>query len=151
MAAQVMETHSDEVMDEADEFSGQVTNSMVAPTSNATAGAPAQLLEGGEDESEEDLGLKAPEHKTVDHLLSDFVIDLLEQLEIPEQHIEQLKAEMIHVSTLERPEELMVHLSGVAAQIIRGDPVGEEMLEPRKDEVRLQAAKMSLCFLALLS
>ena len=84
MAAQVMETHSDEVMDEADEFSGQVTNSMVAPSSNANAGAPAQLLEGGEDDSEEDLGLKAPEHKTVDHLLSDFVIDLLEQLEIPE-------------------------------------------------------------------
>ena len=55
------------------------------------------------------------------------------------------------MSTLERPEELMVHLSGVAAQITRGDPIEEEMLEPRKDEVRLQAAKISLCFQALLS
>ena len=112
MAAQIMETHSDEVMDEADEFSGQVTNAMVDSTRDA---APAQMLEGGEEDSEEDNGLKLPEHKTVDHLLSDFVIDLLEQLEIPEQHIEQLKAEMIHVSTLKQPEELMVHLSSVAA------------------------------------
>ncbi len=156
-----MDTRSDEVMDEADEFSGQAANSaMMAPSEStipsvsqdrAREEAPADMLEGGEEDSADETGLKAPEQKTVDHLLSDFVIDLLEQLEIPEQHIEQLKAEMIHVSSLEQPEELMVHLSNIAAKLIRGEPVEEEMLEPSKDEVRLQAAKMSLCFLALLS
>ena len=110
-------------------------------------------FEGGEEDSEIDGSamFKSPEQKSIDHLLSDYVIELLESLEIPEEQINELKAEMVPISTLEQPEELMVHMSSIAANIIKGEPVTQAMLEPKREEVRLQAAKMSLCFLALLS
>ena len=62
------------------------------------------------------------------HQISDFVIELLETLDIPENQIEELVAKMELVRTLERPEDLMVHLSSIARQIIDGENPSEELI-----------------------
>jgi len=56
------------------------------------------------------------------------------------------------VKTLDRPEDMMVHLSSIARQIINGETPSElHISEPSLPQVRLQAAKMTLSYLALLS
>jgi hydroxypyruvate isomerase len=86
------------------------------------------------------------------HLISDFVIELLETLDIPVTQIEELVASMELVKTLDRPEDMMVHLSGIARQIINGETPSElRISEPSLSQVRLQAAKMTRSYLALLS
>ena len=52
------------------------------------------------------------------HLISDFVIELLETLDIPESQISELIAKLELVTTLDQPEELMVHLSSVGQRIM---------------------------------
>ena len=47
------------------------------------------------------------------------MIELLEALDIPEAQIEELAANMELVKTLDRPEDLMIHLSAIAARIIK--------------------------------
>ena len=77
---------SDELNSVGEEFSGM--GPVKVP--EAEINAVAEQKEGGESEEleNEESETKAPEHKTVDHLLSDFVIDFLENLEIPESHID---------------------------------------------------------------
>ena len=87
--------------------------------------------------------------KSIVHLISDFVIELLESLEVPEDQIEELAAKLEVVSNLERPEDLMVHLCEVARRIIDGENPAED--KASEAQIRLQAAKMTLSFLALLS
>ena len=109
-------------------------------------------------------------------LLSNFVIDLLEMLEIPKEelsiaspahnlkdtdngdsedrsslHIEDLiQAQLKHVTTIEQPEELMVHLTRIATGIIAQRPLSEnQALEPSGDEVKTQAAFMTMVFASL--
>ena len=60
-------------------------------------------------------------------LLSDYVMETLEAIGIPESQIdEQLSAKMEFVNNVERPEDLMVVLSGIAKKIIDKTPVEKD-------------------------
>ena len=86
-------------------------------------------------------------------------METLEAIGIPESQIdEQLSAKMEFIDNVERPEDLMVVLSGIAKKIIEKTPIDGQSAkdyqisyEPTPAQVRLQAAKMTLCYLALLS
>jgi len=85
------------------------------------------------------------------NLLSDLVLDLLELLEIPKEQVsDELEANIETVKTLDKAEDLMVHLSLIAKRIVNKEPL-DSALEPTQSQVRLQAAKMAMCYLALLS
>ena len=58
-------------------------------------------------------------------MISDFVIELLETLEVPESQINELVAKLEIVNTLDQPEELMVHLCSVAKRLIEDRTVEE--------------------------
>jgi len=89
--------------------------------------------------------------RSVINLLSDYVLDLLELLEIPSEQVEEeLEARMQLIKTQTRPEDLIVHLCSIAKRLIDKQPVEEDHLEPTAAQVRLNAAKMTMCFLALL-
>ena len=91
------------------------------------------------------------------HLISDFVIELLETLDIPASQINELLAKLEIVGTLDQPEQLMVHLCKVAQNIIQDgqamedETIIEQLKNPTKDQVRVHAARMTLCYLALLN
>ena len=58
------------------------------------------------------------------HLLSDYVMETLEAIGIPENQINnELAGKMEFINTVERPEDLMVHLSGIAKKIIDKKPL----------------------------
>ena len=74
--------------------------------------------------------------KSIMFLLSDFVRDLLEMLSIPEEQIkEELIGNMEVVKNVEKPEELMIHLSTLAKKIIHGENI-EDSLEPTPVQIR---------------
>ena len=56
--------------------------------------------------------------QTIVHLISDFVIELLETLMDNEDKINELVAKLELVSTLEKPEDMMVYLCSVGQKII---------------------------------
>ena len=60
-----------------------------------------------------------------------------------------MAAKLELVNTLERPEDLMVHLCEVGRRIIEGETPAED--RPTQAQIRLQAAKMTLSYLALMS
>lgn len=86
------------------------------------------------------------------HLISDFVIELLESLEIPDAQIEELAANMELVKTLDRPEDMLIHLTTIAGKIIKNESLEtDQILEPTLPQIRLEAAKMTLSYLGLLA
>ena len=66
--------------------------------------------------------------QTIVHLISDFVIELLETLDIPEEQINELGAKLQLVTTVKQPEELLVHLCSVGEKIMESASkgIGEE-------------------------
>ena len=51
---------------------------------------------------------------------------------------------------VDRAEDLMVCLSGAARKIINDEEINEADLEPTQPQIKMQAAKMTLAYLALL-
>ena len=96
------------------------------------------------------------QEQTIVHLISDFVIELLENLQVEEFKISELAAKLELVTTLEQPEDLMVYLCSIGQKIIESkDGEVEEKLgnvtQPTLPQVQMHAARMTLCYLALLS
>ena len=90
------------------------------------------------------------------HLLSDFVVDLYEMLEIPyDQHVDPegdgdeprqiediINARLKIVRSVGKAEDLMVHLTTIASRIINKriddeDEAEEKYLEPTDEEISL--------------
>ena len=85
-------------------------------------------------------------------MISDLVIELLELLGKDDSEIETLAASMELVTTLDRPEDLLVHLSDVAQRIIeQTDYPYEEITEPRIRHVHMHAAKLTRAIITLMS
>lgn len=96
--------------------------------------------------------VEASPQKSIVHLISDFVIELLESLEIPDAQIEELAANMELVKTLDRPEDMLIHLTTIAGKIIKNESLEtDQILEPTLPQIRLEAAKMTLSYLGLLA
>lgn len=53
-------------------------------------------------------------------MISDFVIDLLRSLDVPEMQLEELEVNMVQLSEISRQEDLMVYLSKISKSIIDG-------------------------------
>ena len=105
-----------------------------------------------DDQYEEQEEAEADQPQSIVHLISDFVIELLEALDIPQSQINELVAKLEIVQTMESPEELMVHLCQIGQKIIQGkNDEAELFTRTTKEQVRLQAARMALCYLALLN
>ena len=62
----------------------------------------------------------------------------------------ELTGSIVVVENLERPEDLMIHLASIARKIINDEPL-DDIRQPTVASVRMQAAKMTLAYLALLS
>ena len=90
----------------------------------------------------------------ITHLISDFVIDLLERLEIPEERINELAAKLELVRTLnDKPEDMMVYLCSVGQQLIQSMDDSEIVisLEPTETQIQKQAIRMTQSYLAMLN
>lgn len=92
------------------------------------------------------------EELTVVHLISNFVMELLDILDVSEEDKEQLQAKLQHVETFEKPEDMLVHLSYIAQRILNGetDPQDEKVTKPTPEQNQMMAAKMTLSYIALL-
>ena len=67
----------------------------------------------------EALGGALADSKSIVHLLSDYVMETLEAIGIPEAQINnELAGRMEFIDTVDRAEDLMVHLGGIAHKII---------------------------------
>ena len=91
---------------------------------------------------------------SITHLISDFVIELLEMLEVPEERINELAAKLELVRTLNgKPEDMMVYMCSVGQQLIQGKDDSDILisLDPTETQIQKQAIRMTQSYLAMLN
>ena len=92
---------------------------------------------------------------SITHLISDFVIELLEMLEVPEERINELAAKLELVRTLDgKPEDMMVYMCSVGQHLIQSKDDSSDVLislDPTETQIQKQAIRMTQSYLAMLN
>ena len=82
-------------------------------------------------------------------MISDYVVFLMEQ-SVPAFKLENLAADIKLITTLDKPEDLLVYSCLIAHKLSNCEVI-HDVTEARLKTVRMHTAKMVLAFLSLLS
>lgn len=87
---------------------------------------------------------------TIISALSNYIFELLEDLQVPGYDEQKVKGEEVLVTTVENDEDMLVYLCSVAERIIFQKPITEikgNFSEPRRKTIELQRLKMISAFI----